>query len=130
MPLLSGSDKGIVSENIKELRKAGHPETQAIAIAMRKAGKARPAKSKKRAVDPGEPDEDDPPAGAHRTASGQLGAHYAGPDGKSFPIKSPVDVTNALRDIGRTNQDQGAVRRNIHRIANQMGPAFAAKLPK
>lgn len=40
MPLKSGSSKEIISENISELRKAGHPEEQAVAIAMKKAGKS------------------------------------------------------------------------------------------
>jgi hypothetical protein len=44
MPLLKGSDKGVISENIRTERHAGKPEAQAIAIAMSKAGKVkRPA---------------------------------------------------------------------------------------
>jgi hypothetical protein len=37
MPLLPGSDHHIISENVRELRNAGHPEDQAIAIALHKA---------------------------------------------------------------------------------------------
>lgn len=48
MPLLPGSDKGVISENIRELRNSGRPEQQAIAIAMSKAGKSnKPKKAKK-----------------------------------------------------------------------------------
>ena len=41
MPLKRGSSKKVISANIRTERKAGRPEKQAIAIAMRKAGKAR-----------------------------------------------------------------------------------------
>ena len=41
MPLKRGSSRKTVSSNIKTEMKAGRPQKQAIAIAMRKAGKAR-----------------------------------------------------------------------------------------
>ena len=44
MPLLSGSSKEIISQNIREMRHAGHPEDQSIAAAYAKAGKARKKK--------------------------------------------------------------------------------------
>lgn len=44
MPLLSGSGQHVISANISELRRSGYPENQSIAIAMRKAGKAKPRK--------------------------------------------------------------------------------------
>jgi len=44
MPLEKGSGKATISHNIEEMRKAGHPENQAIAAAMRTAGKSKPAK--------------------------------------------------------------------------------------
>jgi hypothetical protein len=47
MPLVKGSSKEAVSENIKTEMKAGKPQPQAIAIAMRVAGKARPKPAKK-----------------------------------------------------------------------------------
>lgn len=44
MPLKSGSSKSTISQNIRTERAAGRPEKQAIAIAMRKAGKPKPKK--------------------------------------------------------------------------------------
>jgi hypothetical protein len=41
MPLKTGSSQKVVSANIKTEMKAGKPQKQAIAIAMRKAGKSR-----------------------------------------------------------------------------------------
>jgi len=45
--LLKGSSQSVISENIRTEMHAGKPQNQAIAIAMRKAGKAR---KKKRAT--------------------------------------------------------------------------------
>ena len=46
MPLKQGKSKKVVSENISELVRSGHPQDQAVAIAMDKArkGKKRPKK--------------------------------------------------------------------------------------
>lgn len=41
MPLKKGSSKKIISGNIRELIAAGHPQKQAIAIALRMAGKSK-----------------------------------------------------------------------------------------
>lgn len=41
MPLRPGKSKKIVSQNIREMVRAGHPQKQAVAAAMRKAGKSR-----------------------------------------------------------------------------------------
>lgn len=46
IPLLHGSNKGVISANISELRHSGYPEKQAIAIAFSKAGKSRKKKKK------------------------------------------------------------------------------------
>ena len=40
MPLASGSSDKAVSANIAKLRDEGRPETQAVAIAMKKAGRS------------------------------------------------------------------------------------------
>jgi hypothetical protein len=42
MPLKKGSSKATISANIREMMNAGHPQKQAIAAAMRSAGKSRP----------------------------------------------------------------------------------------
>jgi hypothetical protein len=41
MPLKKGSSKKVISQNIRTEVRAGRPQKQAIAIAMRKAGKSR-----------------------------------------------------------------------------------------
>lgn len=46
MPLKKGSSKKTVSANISELRKAGRPQKQAVAIAMDAARKSRAKKKR------------------------------------------------------------------------------------
>ena len=48
MPLKKGRSKKVVSGNIKEMMKAGHPQKQAIAAAMKKAGMAMTSMPMKR----------------------------------------------------------------------------------
>ena len=44
MPLKEGSSKKVISNNIREMIRSGMPRDQAIAAAMRKAGKPEPKK--------------------------------------------------------------------------------------
>jgi len=44
VPLKKGKKPEIISENIRELIHAGHPQKQAVAIAMRTAGKKKKKK--------------------------------------------------------------------------------------
>lgn len=49
MPLKKGKTQRVISENIAELRRAGHPEKQAVAIALdtaRKSGAKIPKRRK------------------------------------------------------------------------------------
>jgi hypothetical protein len=49
MPLHKGSSNAVVSANIKELMASGRPQKQAVAIAMKEAGKSKVAiKGKKK----------------------------------------------------------------------------------
>ena len=47
MPLKKGSSRKAISANIRTEMAAGRPQKQAIAIAMREAGKPKPRSKKK-----------------------------------------------------------------------------------
>ncbi len=58
MPLMRGSSKHVISENIRELRNSGRPEKQSIAIAFSEAGKSKkPPKRRKTDVNDHDGDE-------------------------------------------------------------------------
>ncbi len=40
MPLKKGKSKKVISSNIREMMRSGHPQKQAVAAAMRQAGKS------------------------------------------------------------------------------------------
>jgi hypothetical protein len=46
MPLKEGKSNKVVSENIKREKAAGKPQRQAVAIALKKAGKSNKSKGK------------------------------------------------------------------------------------
>lgn len=48
MPLRKGRSKKVISGNIRRLMHEGYPQRQAIAIALRKAGKARKTTRRRR----------------------------------------------------------------------------------
>ena len=47
MPLKKGALPAAISANIRELRKSGRPQKQAVAIALSEAGKSKPTKKRK-----------------------------------------------------------------------------------
>lgn len=44
MPLIKGSSRKVISENIREMKAAGHPIKQAIAAALRTADESKKRK--------------------------------------------------------------------------------------
>jgi hypothetical protein len=48
MPLLKGKSKSVISQNIKEMREAGHPQDQAVAAALSQARRSGKTTSKRK----------------------------------------------------------------------------------
>lgn len=48
MPLTKGSSQKVMSANVRELVKSGRPVKQAVAIALKTAGKSREQRGKKK----------------------------------------------------------------------------------
>ena len=48
MPLRKGRGKKTISHNIREMKKAGHPQDQAVAAALNTAGKSKASKKRKK----------------------------------------------------------------------------------
>lgn len=48
MPLKKGSNRKVVSQNIREMMKAGYPQKQAVAASLRSAGVSRKKKGSAR----------------------------------------------------------------------------------
>lgn len=48
MPLKKGRSKRVISQNISELIHSGKPKSQAVAIAMERAGKSRKRRRKRK----------------------------------------------------------------------------------
>ncbi len=46
MPLKAGKSNEVIGQNISEMMKSGHPQDQAVAASMRKAGRKRKKKAK------------------------------------------------------------------------------------
>jgi phage I-like protein len=66
---------------------------------------------------------------AHRQRMDE--ADFAG-KGRSFPIETPEDVSNAAQSIGRAgddNYDSRTLKKNIVSIAKRKGPAYTAAMP-
>jgi hypothetical protein len=48
MPLKKGSSKATISKNIKEMKKAGHPQDQSVAAALNQARKSGKGSTRKK----------------------------------------------------------------------------------
>jgi hypothetical protein len=101
MPLKKGSSKKVVSTNIKELMNTGRPQKQAVAIALKTAGKSnRMAKGgMARAMQGGE-------AAMQKQAAAAEGRRMFK---SSPPDKTGTSVTTARKQVAAIRKKGGSV---------------------
>lgn len=85
MPLASGSSREVISENIAELVRAGHPQRQAIAAAYHMAGKSRKDADVPEEHHLADGESGEAPIAPHAGAAGRAaGIMFTAPSGKSL----------------------------------------------
>jgi len=96
VPLLPGKDQKTISHNIAEMVKAGHPQDQAVAAAMRKAGKSKKKMVHNEGIyEEPEGSEKEGPVGSMNT--GSSGAHVSGKQ-HTVPLMHGKSGTNFYQD--------------------------------
>ena len=118
MPLKRGSSDKVVSQNIRELKSSGRPQAQAVAIALKKAGKSKyqhsPDRFEPAAVKSAEP----PRLEYHRDPENYTTAETPKHAGTSRGKIQEGDGTGNLRADYRTKS-----------AANPEVPAGGSKIP-
>lgn len=105
MPLISGSSRDVIDQNIQELIHAGHPEDQAVAIAMSHA-KNGPADPPKRKVIPGK-------GGQKPIAFHPGGLHESTGTKPGMPIPPAKHAEAEAGSLGPKAQKQEQFYRNV-----------------
>jgi len=121
MPLKKGSSKKVVSTNIKELMNTGRPQKQAVAIALKTAGKSkRPVRRNEGSSEKGEMSYASRPASTYR----RVGQVSAAAD-KSFPKQrdpmQPVSDLLVMEATGRipSQEREQAARQERNRVRKE-----------
>jgi hypothetical protein len=114
MPLKKGSSKKVVSTNIREMRSTGRPQKQAVAIALKTAGKSkRPVRRKEGSSEEGETSYASRPASTYR----RVGQVSAAAD-KSFPKqRDPMQPISDLLVMEATGRIPSTEREQVAREA-------------